>query len=660
MATVTKQLHTGDGATTQYVVNFPFISSSHVQVWVNTIQLLDPLHYSLNGSTVTFLDAPEVDDAILIKRVTSPDNVLVDFVDGSVLRESDLDTAYLHNLYLSQEYQYGFNQLIEDALLQIASGTGIIETETDAIIAALVNEMLDQEAAAELRQRVTDIDTNAESILQLGTDLQVQINTLASGIAATIYIQAAEPVPGVSGIPDPIPEGARWYDSDDNNAPYIYQSSSWVSIEDPRIGQAVADISVLTTNVSNNAAAVVAESLARSTADSALASTLALIGAQNGGQTAFIVDTATVKIDSDGGDTFATRFNTLSAADSTNSADISTEQSARITADGILAADITLLGARNGASNAFILNEDTVKIDSDGGDTLAERFSALVASDGTNAADIASEEAARVSATGANASAITTLSGRVATAEGDINSAEVNITANANAITTANGDISTLEAKYGVTLNVNGYVTGFAQNNDGSTGSFVILADKFAIVDPSGDPSETEFTPFSVSGGVVTMQNVAINGNLVVAGSITSSEMESDAITEFTVNDIPAVLNATADNNWKVADEIDVTTVAGDKVEILARLEIDFGAQAQAQIRIRRFDGVTPTAIIGSSDTQTLRVANGYRWENHYMWRIDEPTAKDAWTYKLEVYVPSAASTAQITNVQLAAKRYKR
>jgi hypothetical protein len=46
-------------------------------------------------------------------------------------------------------------------------------------------------------------------------------------------------------------------------------------------------------------------------------------------------------------------------------------------------------------------------------------------------------------------------------------------------------------AKYGVTLDVNGYMTGFQQLNNGSTGSFIINADYFSIVKPGGGASLT-------------------------------------------------------------------------------------------------------------------------------------------------------------------------
>jgi hypothetical protein len=308
MSFQSKVLYTGDGEQYQYTIPFPFISSSHVQVYINEVLQLEPLSYVRSGSTITFNSIPELNDAIVIQRWTSPTATLVDFEDGSTLRADDLDTSYLHNFYLSQEYADNFNELINETLINIASGAGIVETETDAIIAALVNEMLNTEQAATIQQRVTDIDNNAEAILSLTDSLQTQINTLAQGVAANVYLDDNEPVPGVPPYPDPILEGSRWYDTNDNNAPYIYQSSAWVSIEDPRIGQADADIDILQVNVESNYAAILAEQFVQAQETSSLAQSLAVLGAQNADGSAFIIDLDTTLIDSDTGVSLASRL----------------------------------------------------------------------------------------------------------------------------------------------------------------------------------------------------------------------------------------------------------------------------------------------------------------------------------------------------------------
>jgi len=65
-----------------------------------------------------------------------------------------------------------------------------------------------------------------------------------------------------------------------------------------------------------------------------------------------------------------------------------------------------------------------------------------------------------------------------------------------------------METRYGVSLNANGYVTGFSQNNDGTTGTFKVMADKFTVVDPSAAAGTAGVEVFDVSGGYATIKNI--------------------------------------------------------------------------------------------------------------------------------------------------------
>lgn len=472
----TSVTYSADGVTTDFPINFPFIQRDHVKVYVDTIEMATPLYWSwVTDSLISFVDPPAFDSAVVIRRETPGDTRLVNFQNGAVLTEADLDLSADQNFYIAQESYENYAQLVLNELMRIGTPNGIVETTPDAIIAGLVEKMLEDASAATLQTRVNDIDANAEAILTLSTGLQVQINTLAQGIAALVWIQATAPVPGVGGVPDPIPDGSRWYDSDDNNAPYIYNGSllQWDSIADPRIGQAVADISVLQTNVSDNAAAVVAESVARSNADSATASTIALIGAQNGAQTAFIIDLNTVQI-TDGVESLADRFSSLSASIGTNSADILTEQTTRADADSATAATIALMGAKNAGSTAFILDSATVKVDSDAGETMADKFTTVAAND--------------------------------------------------VAVTTHASAISDLEGRYGVTITSGTYITGFSLNNSGTSSEFAIMADKFAIVEPGTLDQKIWW-----DGVGSTLQ---IDGDVLVSGSVTSNELTGSGLSD--------------------------------------------------------------------------------------------------------------------------------
>lgn len=180
---------------------------------------------------------------------------------------------------------------------------------------------------------------------------------------------------------------------------------------------------------------------------------------------------------------------------------IADETAARISGDNALATSIGLIGARSGDNLSFILNLDTVRVGPT--ESFAQRLSALTASDAGNAASIAAEQTARVSGDNALASSISTLTTAV--------------NGNTATVTQLSSSVNGLSARYGVSLDVNGFVTGFVQNNDGQTGTFAILADSFSVVSPGGG---TPVVPFEVSGGSVFIKEAFI-GSLNV-GRLTS------------------------------------------------------------------------------------------------------------------------------------------
>lgn len=81
-----------------------------------------------------------------------------------------------------------------------------------------------------------------------------------------------------------------------------------------------------------------------------------------------------------------------------------------------------------------------------------------------------------------------------------------------------------IEARYSVTVDVNGYVTGIELLGSGSAGSFIATVDTFLIADPTsidGDP----VYPFAI--GIVDGQaKVALKGDMIVTGSITADKLD--------------------------------------------------------------------------------------------------------------------------------------
>ena len=100
MAYLARVSYTGNNSTVDYSIPFSYIVSSHIYAWLDNSATTA---FSVSGSTLTFDTAPGTDVAILIKRVTPTDARLVDFTDGSVLTEADLDQSADQNFYIAQE-----------------------------------------------------------------------------------------------------------------------------------------------------------------------------------------------------------------------------------------------------------------------------------------------------------------------------------------------------------------------------------------------------------------------------------------------------------------------------------------------------------------------------------------------------------------------------
>jgi hypothetical protein len=102
--------YTGNGTTTNYTFPFNYLSTDHIKVRVNDV--LVPGYTFLNSSTVKFDVAPIIGAVIEIRRETPKDVPIVNFTDGSVLLERDLDLLATFDLYLAQESADGVDETI--------------------------------------------------------------------------------------------------------------------------------------------------------------------------------------------------------------------------------------------------------------------------------------------------------------------------------------------------------------------------------------------------------------------------------------------------------------------------------------------------------------------------------------------------------------------
>ena len=109
--------HTGNGTEVNFSISFSYILTSDIDVTVAGVLKTLGTHYTISGSTVTFTsgNVPANGEAIKFQRDTSISTKAVDFQDGSVLTEQDLDNNTNQVLFAQQEITGKLNGIEEGA-----------------------------------------------------------------------------------------------------------------------------------------------------------------------------------------------------------------------------------------------------------------------------------------------------------------------------------------------------------------------------------------------------------------------------------------------------------------------------------------------------------------------------------------------------------------
>ena len=123
--------YTGNGSTTAFSIPFTYINSTHLACTVAG----SSTSFTLNaaGTTATLSSAPATGAAIEFKRTSSQTSRLTDYVAGSVLKESDLDTDSTQAFYMGQEAIDDANDVIttDNADFQWTAGSKRIKLVAD-------------------------------------------------------------------------------------------------------------------------------------------------------------------------------------------------------------------------------------------------------------------------------------------------------------------------------------------------------------------------------------------------------------------------------------------------------------------------------------------------------------------------------------------------
>ena len=98
--------YTVSTSTTDFNITFEYLEDTHVVVEIDGVLQATSAYSLVAGSpNLIRLDTPVTSGVVRIRRDSNADSdsPFVDFVNGSVLTESELDKSYRHNLYLNEE-----------------------------------------------------------------------------------------------------------------------------------------------------------------------------------------------------------------------------------------------------------------------------------------------------------------------------------------------------------------------------------------------------------------------------------------------------------------------------------------------------------------------------------------------------------------------------
>ena len=126
--------HTGDGTESNFSISFNYLSTSEIDVFVGGVLKTLNTHYTVNGSTITFTSGniPANGTSIKFQRDTDISAKKVDFIDGSVLTEKDLDNNSDQILFGLQEFvDIVNNDLFKRDGSQTLTGSLVFEGSSD-------------------------------------------------------------------------------------------------------------------------------------------------------------------------------------------------------------------------------------------------------------------------------------------------------------------------------------------------------------------------------------------------------------------------------------------------------------------------------------------------------------------------------------------------
>ncbi len=176
MAYSTKE-YTGDGSLQTFQIPFSYVKQGDIKLTVDTVTTA---YTWSNSSTIYLATAPISGAVVFIERETERASKLVDFVDGAIFSEEDLDTSFLQSFYVMQETLDALELTINtDIDGKMDAQNRVIKNVATAVNA---DEAVNKGQIDIQYPHISTVATNINDILVVKTDI-ANVNTTAASIA---------------------------------------------------------------------------------------------------------------------------------------------------------------------------------------------------------------------------------------------------------------------------------------------------------------------------------------------------------------------------------------------------------------------------------------------------------------------------------------------
>jgi hypothetical protein len=128
--------YTGDGSNTQFAVPFPLLSRDHLRVFVGGVEAA---FVWITDGSISVISTPALGETVELRRDSNRSSPLVDFQDGSVLTEADLELANQQAIYIAQEAFDAADESVQSAQIEawaLAAAAGATAAAGSAASAA--------------------------------------------------------------------------------------------------------------------------------------------------------------------------------------------------------------------------------------------------------------------------------------------------------------------------------------------------------------------------------------------------------------------------------------------------------------------------------------------------------------------------------------------